>query len=225
MIILRSPEDGPWERRPGGGEQAPVRAPVRRAPGARGGSVPLRSPGILGPRAGACPPAGATQAREFRIPNGVGRGAGGPSLGMQKLCAKCSPLGRGRTPECVRIACGARSERAHGARAHSGARTERARNVHGVRARAGVRAERVRTSRGSSSGVLRLTLGSCALVVGSCRRSSFIPWELPTGAPASRGSCPRELLHPVGAAHGSSCIPSELLTGAPASRRSCSFGG
>ena len=43
MLILRSPEDDPWERRPGGGEQAPVRAPVRRAPGARGAPYAFRS--------------------------------------------------------------------------------------------------------------------------------------------------------------------------------------
>ena len=247
MIILRSPEDGPWERRPGGGEQAPVRAPVRRAPGARGGSVPLRSPGILGPRAGACPPAGATQAREFRIPNGVGARRGRPLLECAKNCAQCSPPwavgalrcvhgARAERTECARSARTERARSACSLRSAPGARTERARNVHGVRARSGVRAARVRTSRGSSSGVLRMTLGSCALVVGSCPQellhpvgaahgSSCIPWELPTGAPASRRSCPRELLHPVGAAHGSSCIPSELLTGAPPSRRSCSFGG
>ena len=98
MIILRSPEDGPWERRPGGGEQAPVRAPVRaRAPCATppapgGAPYPSETPGFWDHAQARARPLGPRRRQNAGSRTGWGRGAGGPSLSVQKMCATCVNL-------------------------------------------------------------------------------------------------------------------------------------
>ena len=228
MIILSSPEDDPRERRPGGGEQAPVRAPVRaRAPCATppapgGAPYPSETPGFWDHAQARARPLGPRRRQNSGSRTGWGRGAGGPSLSVQKLCTVLPPLGRGRTAVRTRSARGAhgvRAGRAHGARTACVLTPECARSANGARAECARSACALRSACGARTNIPGIIL----------RSPEDDPWELrpgggelPAGAPSSRGRCPRELLPPVGAAHGSSCIPSELLTGAPASRRSCS---
>ncbi len=246
MIILRSPEDGPWERRPGGGEQAPVRAPVRRAPGARGAPYPSETPGFWDHAQARARPLGPRRRENSGSRTGWGRGAGGPSLSVQKIVHSAPPPGPWAhcgAPRSARGAHGVRAVRAHGARTECVLTPECARSANGARAERARSACALRSACGARTNIPGIILRSpeddpwelrpgggelpqeLLHPVGAAHGSSCIPWELPTGAPASRRSCPREPLHPVGAAHGSSCIPSELLTGAPPSRRSCSFGG
>ena len=222
MIILSSPEDDPRERRPGGGEQAPVRAPVRaRAPCATppapgGAPYPSETPGFWDHAQARARPLGPRRRQNSGSRTGWGRGAGGPSLSVQKCVHRAPPRGRGRTPECVRSAYGARAERAWSAcalRSALGARTGRVRSAHGART-ACVRtpecaSERVRSGRGMRTECVRApecvrsaygaraerARSACALRSAYGARADRLgdPARLHAHADAARddGSCPR----------------------------------
>ena len=128
MIILRSPEDGPWERRPGGGEQAPVRAPVRRAPGARGAPCPSDPPGFWDHAQVRARPLGPRRRENSGSRTGWGAARAAPPW----VCKNCVRSAPPSAVGALRSACGSRAERARSARTERVLTPERERSARGM---------------------------------------------------------------------------------------------